>query len=158
MARISTIFLQIVVVCIGLGALAFLLWEPHLEGVNTNATVFEIYTDPFILLVYAGSLPFFFALYQVFKLLGSIGQNKIYSQDSVRALKTIKYCALAIIGFVIVEEVIIMLNHGNDDAAGAMMMGILITFGSIVVAAAAGMFERLLQNAIAIKSAPPSSL
>ncbi len=31
-------------------------------------------------------------------------------------------------------------------------MGILITFGSIVMAAAAAMFERILQNAVDIKS------
>ena len=32
-------------------------------------------------------------------------------------------------------------------------IGILITFGSVVVAAAAAMFERILQNAVDIKSA-----
>jgi len=31
-------------------------------------------------------------------------------------------------------------------------MGILITFGSIVIATAAAMFERLLQNAVDLKS------
>lgn len=148
----STILLQIVVVLMGIGALVLLLWEPQLEGVNAHATNFEIYSDPFILLVYAGSIPFFMALYQAFKLLGQIRQNKVFSLSSVRALQTIKYCAMAIIGFVMVEEIFIMLNHGNDDAAGAVMIGILITFGSIVVAAAANVFERLLQNAVNMKS------
>jgi hypothetical protein len=40
-----------------------------------------------------------------------------------------------------------MLTHGNDDAAGGVFVGILITFGSIVFATAAAMFERILQNA-----------
>jgi hypothetical protein len=31
-------------------------------------------------------------------------------------------------------------------------MGILITFGSVVIATAAAMFERILQNAVDIKS------
>lgn len=156
MAKGSAIFLQFVVVLIGIVALALLLWEPQLEGVNALATNFEIYTDSFILLVYAGSIPFFIALFQVFKLLRNIGQDKVFSQNSVRALQTIKYCAFAIIGFVVVEEIIVMLNHGNDDAAGAFMIGILITFGSIVVAVAANLFERLLQSAIAMKIASPS--
>lgn len=153
MKRSSIIFLQAVIVLIGMGALALLLWEPQIEGVNAHATNFEIYfKDPFLALVYAGSIPFFIALYQAFKLLGYARQNKVFSPEAVKALRTIKYCAIAIIGFVVVEEIFIMLNHGNDDAAGAVFMGILITFGSIVVAVTAAMFERIFQNAVDIKS------
>lgn len=147
MKRISTIFLQTVVVLIGIGALALLLWEPQIEGVNANATNFEIYfNDPFLALAYVGSIPFFIALYQAFKVLGYAGQNKVFSEAAVKALRTIKYCAIAIIGFVVVEEIFIMLNHGNDDAAGGVFVGVLITFGSIVIASAAGLFERILQS------------
>ena len=153
MKRSSTIFLQIVIVLIGIGAFALLLWEPRVEGRNVNATNFEIYfKDPFLALVYAGSIPFFFALYQAFKLLGFAGDNKVFSQEAVQALRTIKYCALVIIGFVVVEEIFIALNHGNDDPVGAYVIGSLITFGSIVIATAASMFERILQNAVDIKS------
>ena len=153
MKRSSTIFLQAVIVLIGIGALALLLWEPHIEGRNAHATNFETYfKDPFLALVYAGSIPFFVALYQAFKVLRYAGQNKIFSQAAVRSLRTIKYCALAIIGFVAVEEFFIMLNHGSDDPAGGVFMGVLITFGSIVIATAAAMFKRILQNAVDIKS------
>ncbi len=153
MKRSSTVFLQVVIVLIGIGALALLLWEPHLEGRNANATLFQIYfNDPFLALVYIGSIPFFIALYQAFKVLGYAGQNKVFSTEAVKSLRIIKYCALAIIGFVVVEEIFIMLNHGDDDAAGAIMMGVLIIFASIVIATAAAMFERVLQNAVDIKS------
>jgi len=153
MKKSSTIFLQIIIVLIGIGALALLLWEPQIEGVNAHATNFEIYfKDPFLALVYIGSIPFFAALYQAFKVLGFARQNKIFSPQAVRALRTIKYCALAIIGFVVVEEIFIMLNHGSDDAAGGVFMGVLITLGSIIVATAAAVFERLLQKAVDMKS------
>ena len=153
MKRSSTIFLQVVIVLIGIGALALLLWEPRIEGRNAHATNFEIYfKDPFLALVYIGSIPFFVGLYQAIKVLGYAGQNKIFSPAAVKALRTIKYCAIAIIGFVVVEEIIIILNHRNDDAAGGVFMGVLITFGSIVIATAAAMFERILQNAVDIKS------
>lgn len=153
MKKGSTIFLQAVIVLIGIGALALLLWEPQIEGRNVNASNFEIYfKDPFLALVYTGSIPFFIALCQAFKVLGLVGHNKIFSKEAVKSLRTIKYCALAIIGFVAVEETFIILNHGNDDAAGGIFMGILITFGSIVIATAAAMFERILQNAVDIKS------
>jgi Protein of unknown function (DUF2975) len=153
MKNSSTIFLRVVVVLIGIGALALLLWEPHIEGRNAHATLSQIYFhDPFLVLVYLGSSPFFVALYKAFKVLGFVGQNKVFSPEAVKALRTIKYCALAIIGFVAVEEIFIMLNHGSDDAAGGVFMGILITFGSVVIATAAAMFERVLQNAVDIKS------
>ena len=102
----------------------------------------------------SGSIPFFIALYQAFKVLGYVGQNKVFSPEVVKALRTIKYCALAIIGFVVVEEIFILLmNNGDNDNPGApIFMGILITFPSIVVATAAAMFERILQNAVDIKS------
>jgi hypothetical protein len=155
MKRSSIIFLQIVIVLIGIGALALLLWEPQIEGVNAHATNFEIYfKDPFLALVYAGSIPFFIALYQAFKVLRYVGQNKVFSPEVVKALRTIKYCALAIIGFVVVEELfILVMNNGDNDNPGApILLGILITFPSLVVATAAAMFERILQNAVDIKS------
>jgi hypothetical protein len=155
MKRSSTIFLQIVIVLFGIGVLALLLWEPHLEGRNKDATLFEMYfKDPFLALVYAGSIPFFIALYQAFKVLGYAGHNQVFSPAAVKALRTIKYCALAIIGFVVAEEIVIMLmNNGDNDNPGApIFMGVLITFPAIIVAAAAAMFERILQNAVDLKS------
>ena len=147
-----TIFLQVVIVLIGVGALALMLWEPHLEGRNAHATLFEIYfKDPFLAYAYLASTPFFVALYHAFKVLGYVRQDKTFSQASVKALRTIKYCALAIIGFVAVGELFIMLGN-SDDRAGGIFMGILITFGSVVIATAAAMFERILQNAVDIKS------
>lgn len=155
MKRSSIVFLQAVVVALGIGALALLLWEPHLEGRNKDATLFEIYfQDPFLALVYAGSIPFFIALYQAINVLGYVGRNKAFSPEVVKALQTIKYCALAIIGFVVVEELFILLmNNGDNDNPGApILMGMLIAFPSIVVATAAAMFERILQNAVDLKS------
>jgi hypothetical protein len=152
MKRSSTIFLQVVIVLIGIGALALMLWEPHIEGRNVHATLFEIYfKDPFLAYAYIASIPFFVALCQAFKVLGYAGQNKIFSQRAVKALRTIKYCAIAIIGFVAVGEIFIMLGN-SDDRAGGVFMGILITFGSVVIATAAAMFEQILQNAVDIKS------
>jgi hypothetical protein len=147
-----TIFLQAVIVLIGIGALALLLWEPHIEGRNAHATIFEIYfKDPFLAYAYLGSIPFFVLLYKTFKVLGYIGQNKAFSPATLKALRTIKFCALATIGFVAGAELFIMLGD-SDDRAGGVFIGILVTFGSVVIAAAAAMFERILQNAADTKS------
>jgi hypothetical protein len=155
MKRSSIIFLQIVIVLLGVAALALLLWEPQVEGVNKNRTNFQIYfQDPFLALVYAGSIPFFIALYQAIRALGYVGRNEVFSPEVVKALRIIKYCALAIIGFVVLLELFILLSGNRDleNPGAPIFMGILIAFPSIVVATAAAMFERILQNAVDIKS------
>ena len=155
MKRSSIIFLQVVIVLMGVAALALLLWEPQVEGVNKNRTQFEIYfQDPFLALVYAGSIPFFVALYQAIRALGYVGRSQVFSPEVVKALRIIRYCALAIIGFVVVEELVILLmNNGDNDNPGApILLGALVAFPSIVVAAVAAMFERILQNAVDLKT------
>jgi hypothetical protein len=153
MKRNSTIFLQIVIVLIGIGTLAFMLWEPHLEGRNANATLFQIYfNDPFLAYAYTASIAFFVALYQAFNLLQYIGQDKIFSFKSVKALRVIKYCAISIIGFIVVPEVYLFIARPDDDIAGGVMMGLLLIFVSAIVATATAVFERTLQSAVDIKS------
>ena len=154
MKRSSTIFLQVVIVLIGIGALAFMLWEPHLEGRNVHATVFEIYfKDPFLAYAYTGSIAFFAALYQAFKLLGHIGRNEVFSQRSVRALRIIKYCAMTLVAFIVgAEGYFFIVQRGKDDIAGGVMMGLFLIFVSAIVATAAAVFERLLQSALDMKS------
>jgi len=154
MKKSSTIFLQIIIVLIGIGTVALLLWEPHLEGRNAHATPFQIYfNDPFLAYVYAASIAFFIALYQTFKLLGYIGQNKVFSQPAVNALRTIKYCAIILSGLIVAAGIYIRIFHAkDDDPAGFLALCMVTTFISIVVATVAGVFEKTLQSAVDIKS------
>ena len=148
----ATLLLRGVVVLAGIGALAFLLVEPHFEGRNAHASVFAIYfKDPFLAYAYVASIPFFVGLFQAFKVLGYAARNKAFSPPAVKAVRTIKYCALALIGFVVGAEIFIMLNE-SDDRAGGVFMGGLIFFASVVVAAAMTVLERILQNALDMKS------
>lgn len=153
MKRVSIIFLQVVVVLIGTGTLALMLWEPHLEGRNIHATPFEIYfKDPFLAYVYIASISFFVVLYQVFKLLGYIGQNRIFSRNSVRALQTIKYCAIVLIVFIAgAEAYFFIFQRGTEDIAGGVAMGLAMIFISTIIATAATVGERVLQNGVDMK-------
>ena len=153
MQRTSIVFLQAVLVLIGMVALAILVWFPLTEGRATNLDLFSIYFDPFILYGYAASIAFFVALYKAFKLLGYIGQNKVFSLNSVKALKSIKYCAIVLSISIVLAGLYIRLFHSKeDDPAGFLAMCILTTFVAIVVATAAAIFEKILQNAIDMKS------
>ena len=139
---------------LSIGVLAFLLWEPHLEGRNAQATPFEIYfKDPFLAYVYIGSISFFMALYQAFKLLGYVGRKEVFSPRSVRALRIIKYCAMTFVGFIAgAEAYFFIVMRGKDDIAGGVMMGLFLMFVSAVVATAAAVFEKTLQSAVDMKS------
>jgi hypothetical protein len=119
-----------------------------------NATLFEIYfKDPFLAYIYLAFIPFFVGLYQAFKILGYARRNEIFSRHSVRALRTIKYCALTTAIFIVgVEAYIFIFVRGTDDVAGGVMMGAFIILVSAVIATAAAVFERILQNAVEIKS------
>src|SRR3954467_9696121 len=98
---LSRAILQVIIVLIVIGTVTLLLWEPHLEGRNAHATLFEIYfKDPFLAYVYFASIAFFVALCQAFTLLGYIGQDRVFSLNSVRALRTIKYCAIALVALI----------------------------------------------------------
>ena len=155
MKRTSTAFLQFVVVLVGIGAIAFMLLEPHLEGRNRHATLSQIYfSDPFLLCAYTASIGFFVALYQAFRLLGYVGRNEVFTQHSVNALRMIKYCALTLVAWGMVFEVYVNVFQRtvSDDIAGGVFMGLLMMFVSAVGATAAAVFEKTLQSAVDIKS------
>jgi len=153
MKRSSTIFLQAIILLIGVGVFAFLLWEPNLEGRNVNATLFEVYfKDPFLAYIYLAFVPFFIALYQGFKILGYARRGEIFFQHSVRALQIIKYCALTTAIFILgAEAYLFIFIRGTDDIAGGVMMGAFVILVSTIIATAAAVFQRKLQNAVDTK-------
>lgn len=152
MKKASTLFLKFVICLIAIGALIWLVWFPQLEGRATNLDLISIYKDPLIIYTYIGSIPFFVALYQTFMLLGYVDSNKVFSLLSVNAVKNIKYCAIAFSGFIVLGILYIRLFASGEDSAGVTSLGIFITFASIVIATAFAVFQKLLQNAVDLKS------
>jgi hypothetical protein len=150
MKRISTIFVQIVIVLLGLAVLAALLYEPQIEGRNVSATQFEIYfKDPFLAYIYLAFVPFFVGLYQAFKIAGYAGRDELFSPHVVRRLRNIKHCASAMVIFFIgAVAYIIIFVRGKDDIAGGVAMGLMIIIASGVTAVVAAVFERTVQNAV----------
>ena len=148
----ATLFLRAVLVLVGIGALALLLAEPHFEGRNAHATPAEIYfQDPFLAYVYVASIAFFVGLWHAFKLLGYAGRDRELSPAAVRSVRTIKYCAIALVAFVLGAELFILSND-SEDRAGGVVMGAVIAFASIVVATAMAVLERSLQRAVDMNS------
>ena len=144
MKQCSTIILRIAVILIGIPVLALcVFWLPF---------AVDYLHYPILIGVYATSITFFFALYQALKLLRYIDKNKAFSELSVKALKYIKYCAITISTIYIVLIPFVIPIADADDAPGLMGLPVIFIFGSIVVGIFAAVLQRLLQDAIDIKS------
>jgi hypothetical protein len=141
-------------VLVGVGALALMLWEPHLEGRNAHATVLQIYfNDPFLAYAYIASIAFFTMLYRGFKLLGHAGRNEALSERSLKALRSIRNCALVLVASLMgAEAYFFMVQRSKDDIAGGVMIGLALIVLFAVVATAAALLERTLHSAVAAKS------
>lgn len=149
MKSILALLAQGFIVLFGIAVLAFLLWEPHVEGRNVDATTFEVYfNDPFLAYVYLGSTPFFYALHQAFGLFGDLRRNGKFSPGTVEALRTIKRCAIALIGFVAGAIVFILLFGDKEDRPAGFAMGLFVALNASIVAAVAGKFVRNLEKAM----------
>lgn len=148
--RALGVFLQAVVVLVAVAALVILLWEPHLEGRNVDATLFEIYfKDPFLAYIYFAFISFFAMLCHAFVLFGYLGQGAMYSPNAVKALRTIKYCTLAFASLMAgAVAYIVIFQSGKDDIAGGVAVGVGIVVISLVTAIATFTFERRVQNTI----------
>jgi hypothetical protein len=148
----ATLFLKAVIVLIGIGTCAGMIWFPQAEGRAAGLDFISIYADPFILYIYLASTPFFVGLYQGFKLLTLIDANKAFSQDSVNALKNIKFASISLIGCIAVAVVCIHVFAQGEDSAGPTALGIYISLAFGVIATTAGIFQKLFQNALDIQS------
>ncbi len=150
MKRGSTLFLKIVIGLIGLGVLAIMLWVPPHEGVNAGVDLLTVYfKDPFLAYAYLSSVPFFVALYQGIKLLNLIDINQAFSQLAVKTLRTIKYCAMLLAASIFGAQLYIRFGTPAEDGNP---LGLYLTFVAIVVATAVAVAEKLLQNAVDLKS------
>jgi hypothetical protein len=152
MKKGSTLFLKVVICLIAIGVFAGMLWFPQTEGRAKNLDLISIYSDPFIIYIYIGSIPFFVGLYQAFKLLNLIEANKAFSQGAVNTLKNMKFASLSLIGFIALALFYIRFAAHGDDPAGPTALGIIVSFAVAVIATAAAVFQKLLQNAVNIKS------
>jgi hypothetical protein len=152
MKRGSTLFLRMALILLGVPVLALgifgLTWLPK-HPFNAD---FDHILYPIIVGMYASVIPFFGALYQAFKLLNYIDKNQAFSELSVKALQTIKFCAIAFSGLYVVVLPFVYIVAEIDDAPGLILMGMVPTFASLVIAVFAAVLQRLLQEAIDIKS------
>lgn len=154
MERGTTLFLKVTVFLIGIPILALCIFlVPEIGNFAAELYPNMAYLKYLVFIdLYATAIPFYFALYQAFKLLIYIDKNTAFSELSVKALKNIKYCAIAISILYVLGMPLFYLIAELDDAPGIILIGMVIIFASMVVAVFAAVLQKLLKNAIDIKS------
>ena len=75
-----------------------------------------------------------------------------YIMLSFKALNNIKYCAITISALYTLLMPFVYILADKDDAPGAIIIGMLPIFASMVISVFAAVLQRLLQEAINIKS------
>ncbi len=154
MKRVSTLFLKLAVILMGIPVLALCIFlVPEIANFAAQLYPDMAYIKYLVFInLYATAIPFYFALYQAFKLLSFIDKNIAFSDLSVRALKNIKYCAITISILYVLGMPLFYLMAEMDDAPGIILIGMVLIFASIVITVFAAVLQKLLQNAIEIKS------
>ena len=147
MKKYSDLFLRAALVAMG-GFILFLC-----------VIMFSAFTDPrnaefkgLVSGLYLAALPFFYALYQAWKLLDLIKVNKAFSDESVKALGTVSYCGAIIAGVLLLVSPFFYNIAQREDAPGVFAICLMIVFMSMVISVFTGLLRMLFQNAVDIKN------
>ncbi|MFA7309753.1 MAG: DUF2975 domain-containing protein [Candidatus Paceibacterota bacterium] len=143
----STLFLRIIIYLIGLAVLGICV---ILAGVSISGNA-GMYL-PVLLIAAVAAIPFFYALYQGLLLLSYIDKKTAFSEMSVKAIKNIKYCAFTISVLYAAGMPYIIYVADKDDAPGAPFIGLVFIFATLITGVFAAVLEKLLRNALDIKS------
>ncbi|MFS0671666.1 DUF2975 domain-containing protein [Ornithinibacillus sp. 179-J 7C1 HS] len=152
MKRGSTLFLKLALIVIGIPVLALCVAVGIWLVNHPVSPDYDHLIYPILVGTYGSIIPFYIALYQAFKLLNYIDRNEAFSQISVFALNKIKYCAITFSALYVIILPFVYLVAEQDDAPGLIIIGMIPIFASMVIAVFAAVLQRLLQEAINIKS------
>ncbi len=149
-----THFLRFVILLMGIIVLAlciFALPSAWMEG-PAEFPIVKMAVYLLVISFYATTIPFYIGLWQTLKLLKLIDTNSAFSELSVKALRTIKYCASVVSAFYLVNVVLVYPLAEIDDAPGLIPMAAVVACMPITITVFAAVLEKLLRNALDIKS------
>lgn len=154
MTKASTFFLRVAIIAIGTAVLALCIfalpamWKAVSEDYLSHTYVFY----SILSVMYLSVVPFYIALYQVLRLLRYIDTHKAFSMLSVKALKYIAYCALAISLLYAASMPFFYIWADNDDAPGLIIVNMFMVLAPFTIAVFAAVLQRVFREALEIKS------
>ncbi|WP_411844125.1 DUF2975 domain-containing protein [Salinicoccus sp. HZC-1] len=154
MKRSSTLFLKFALIIIGLPVLAICiaLMPMIVKNVGDGIEGWDALMLGMLTIMYVTAIPFYMALFQAFKLLSYIDKNIAFSDQSVNALRKIKHYAMIMTGLYVLNLPLFYIFAELDDAPGVIIVGMMFIFAPLVITVFAALLEKLLQEAIKIKT------
>lgn len=154
MKKGSTLFLKgvLCIMTIILITLCVFAFPAMSRGMVVEFPVLTSLRYPILFGLYAAAIPFFVAIYQAFRLLNHIDKNIAFSSFSVQALRRIKYCGVIMTVILMLFMPVAFMVAESDDAPGAVVIAFLLACLPIVVSVFAAVLQKLLENAIELKS------
>lgn len=143
----STLFLKALIYLIGLAVLGICV---ILCGVIIGGRP-GMYL-PILVIMLITAVPFLYALSRGLLLLRYIDLNDAFSERSVEAIRVIKYCAAIISSIYAISMPFIAYVADLDDAPGVIVIAMVFMGAPLVTSVFAAVLEKLLQNAIDLKS------
>lgn len=139
---------------IGLGVLALcifllpLMWaEAYHEWPQHGYAVRAV-----VAAMYISTVPFYIGVYKGWRILDLIDRDRAFSMQPVKALRAIVYCAASISFIYILSLPFFYIWADNTDAPGLMVIGQFLVGMPLIISVAVGLLQRLLAEAVAIKS------
>ncbi|MBP1942663.1 glucan phosphoethanolaminetransferase (alkaline phosphatase superfamily) [Bacillus luteolus] len=128
-----------------------IFWIPWAAGqLSTLNPEYAYLRYPVQIGIYLTTIPFFFALYQANKLLVYIEKKNAFSDLSAESLRTIKHCAIVIVGLYVIGIALLISQNALHPSLG--LIGLSVAFASLVIAFFAALLQELLNSALEIKS------
>ena len=149
-----TLFLRIVLIFLALPVIAACIFVYPVVTLRGSEILpeFALFRYIYLVILYVASILYFYALYQGYKLLNIIGQNNAFTFLSVKALKNIKLSALGITLLLFTFMPVVYRVADLDDAPGLILFVSLFMSIPLVISVFAGLLEKLLYEAIQIKT------
>jgi hypothetical protein len=156
--KLTSVFLaKAFVYFAGLGVLsilAILLPELAREEKASNPEVSSAL--PYLIGAWVVAIPIFMALYQTLKLIGHVARDEALSAKSITALRNIKFCAIAFGVFFFIATASAFtaakLASPTEDTAPFGVFVAAFGISSAIIATSAAVLQRLVENAIKIKT------
>ncbi|CAH0122264.1 MULTISPECIES: DUF2975 domain-containing protein [unclassified Paenibacillus] len=148
----KTTFLKLVIVMMGVLALILcIVWLPDLaRHTADNNPDFAYMRYPVLIVVYITAIPFYFVLYQAFKLLHLIERKNAFSELAIESLKSIKYCAISIV--IVYAAGVAFIGFLTGFQSVLAVIGAVIIFAASAVAVFAAVLQELLAHALEMKT------
>jgi len=152
--KVSTLFLKLS--AIGMGGVALIICGLVLPVIYREwpkefpDAAFLRY--PFITALVLAAVFFFLTIREALKLLKNVDKNRALSKKSVRALRNIRYYAIAIGAMLMAVMPLVYFVAEKDDAPGLILFAMLFVIAPVVVGVFSGVLQCLIQSAVDIKS------